>query len=153
MSEHAPMIQTALYPEALAEVVARTSYRPGWTIWLQDAPRDRAPDGKVLTRGLTLVVQTLGYNSYRVSDGETYLVNHYFIVPAATYDERAWTRWLFDQLVLVETHEAMEFFKVGKHRPFAPNHGPGRNPYSILERGTEQDAATMFDGRPTRGTV
>jgi len=56
-------------------------------------------------------------------------------------------------LVLVETHEAMEFFKVDKHRPFAPNHGPGRNPYSIHERGSDLDAHTMFTGEPTKGTV
>jgi len=103
--------------------------------------------------GSRLSCRLRGYNSYKSADGETYRVNHYFIVPAATYDERSWQRWVFDQLVLVETHEVMEFFKVDKHRPFAPNHGPGRNPYVIHERGTEKDARTMFTGEPTKGTV
>ena len=149
------MIQYAPYPAALADLVTRTTYRPGWEIRLQNVDRDFDPDDatKVLGSGLTLVVTTIGYNSYKPSAGQNYRVNHYFIVPAATYDERAWMRWLFDQLVLVETHEAMEFFKIDKRRPFAPNHGPGRNPYSILERGTEKDATTMFTGKPTRGTV
>lgn len=148
------MTQQAPYPTALASVVGRVNYRPGWQIWLSEMQeRDKDADGNIVGKGLTLIVKTLGYNSYKPSDVETYRVNHYFIVPAATYDERAWTRWLFDQLVLVETHEAMEFFRVGKRRPFAPNHGAGRNPYSILERGTEEDATTLFDGRKTKGTT
>lgn len=162
MTDHPEqMTQYAPYPEVLASVVQQVKYRPGWSFWLYDVVRDRDratdPDDhnepNALAGGLTLVIQTLGYNSYKPSDGESYRVNHYFIVPAATYDQRAWTRWLFDQIVLVETHEAMEFFKVDQRRPYAPNHGPGRNPYSILERGTEEDATTMFDGSKTKGTV
>lgn len=147
------MEQTAPFPDALADLVQRLTYRPGWRVWLEDVDRDKDTDGNVVGKGLTLVITTLGYNSYKPSDGETYRVHHYFIVPAATFDERAWQRWLFDQFVLVETHEAMEFFRIDKHRPFAPNHSPGRNPYSILERGTEKDATTNFRGEPTKGTV
>lgn len=147
------LTQIAPFPTALADLVTRTAYRPGWRIWLEDVDRDKDVEGNIVGKGLTLVITTLGYNSYKPSEGETYRVHHYFIVPAATYDERAWTRWLFDQFVLVETHEAMEFFRVNKHRPFAPNHSPGRNPYSILERGTEKDAVTNFRGEPTKGTV
>lgn len=147
------MEQAAPYPDALKSLVGRLMYRPGWSFRLGHVDRDEDPEGNVVGRGLTLTITTLGYNSYKPSDGESYRVNHYFIVPAATYDERAWMRWLFDQVVLVETHEAMEFFKIDKRRPFAPNHGPGRNPYSILERGTEKDATTMFTGEPTKGTT
>lgn len=147
------MIQRAPFPTALEALVERMRYRPGWQFDLEEVDRDQDSEGVVVGAGLTLVIATLGYNSYRASDGEYYRVNHYFIVPAATYDERAWMRWLFDQVVLVETHEAMEFFKIDGRRPFAPNHGSGRNPYSILERGTEQDAATMFNGQTTKGTV
>jgi len=147
------MTQIAPYPQALASLVDRLTYRPGWRFWLGHQDRDQDAEGEIVGAGLTLDIITLGYNTYKPSEGETYRVHHYFIVPAATYDERAWTRWIFDQIVLVETHEAMEFFKIGKRRPFAPNHGPGRNPYSVLERGTEKDAATMFTGLPTKGTV
>jgi hypothetical protein len=147
------MTQIAPYPQALASLVDRLTYRPGWRFWLGELDRDKDGAGKVIGAGLTLDIITLGYNTYKPSDGETYRVHHYFIVPAATYDERAWLRWLFDQVLLIETHEAMEFFKVGKRRPFAPNHGPGRNPYTVLERGTEKDAATMFTGKPTKGTI
>ena len=149
------LTQTAPYPKALASLVERVSYRPGWRCWLEDTDRDKDAEGNVVGKGLTLVITTLGYNSYKPSDGETYRVHHYFIVPAATYDERAWQRWLFDQYVLVETHEAMEFFRIDKRRPYAPNHGPGRNPYTVLERGTEKDAHTRFTGHVVydKGTV
>ncbi|HUY07872.1 MAG TPA: hypothetical protein VMW80_00255 [Candidatus Dormibacteraeota bacterium] len=153
MSDETTMTQTAPHPAALADLVKRTKYRPGWTLWLEDTDRDQDAEGNVVGKGLTLVITTLGYNAYRPSDGETYRVHHYFIVPAATWDERAWRRWLFDQFVLVETHEAMEFFRIDKHRPYAPNHSPGRNPYTIHERGTEKDALTNFRGEMTKGTV
>lgn len=153
MEDKRVVFQRAPYPDALKDLVERTTYRPGWKFWLENVDRDKDSEGNVVGSGLTLVIRTLGYNTYRLSDGETYSVHHYFIVPAATYDERAWLRWLFDQIVLVETHEAMEFFKIDKHRPYAPNHGPGRNPYTIHERGTEEDAKTMFTGKPTKGTV
>lgn len=149
------MQQIAPFPDALADLVKRLAYRPGWRFYLEDVDRDRDAEGNVVGKGLTFVVRTRGYNSYRPSDGETYSVCHYFIVPAATYDERAWMRWLFDRLVDVETHECMEFFRIDKKRPFAPNHGPGRNPYSVIERGTEQDAHTRFTGDVVydKGTV
>jgi hypothetical protein len=97
------MHQTAPFPQALAGLVSCLMYRPGWRFHLSDIDRDTDASGEVVGKGLTLDITTLGRNSYKVSDGETYRVHHYFIVPAATYDERAWTRWLFDRLVDVET--------------------------------------------------
>ncbi len=154
------MVQTAPYPTALASLVARCTYRPGWRFTLRDVDRDTSAEGVVVGSGLTLDITTLGYNAYKPSAGETYRVHHYFIVPAATYDERAWQRWLFEQVLLVERHEAMEFFRVQdsdgtNRRPYAPNHGPGRDPYTVHERGTEQDAHTRSGGAVVydRGTV
>jgi len=147
------MTQVAPFPQALAELVSRATYRPGWRLWLGHVQRDKDSSGQYVGEGLTLVVTTRGYNSYQPSDGETYRVAHFFIVPAATYDERAWQRWLFDRLVDVETHECMEFFKIDGRRPYAPSHGPGNNPYTVRDRQTEEDAHTMFDGTRTKGTV
>jgi hypothetical protein len=147
------MQQSAPFPNVLGYLVSVLTYRPGWRFRLADVDRDKDDGGEVVGKGLTFVVTTLGRNSYRVEDGETYRVHHYFIVPAATYDERAWRRWLFDRLVDVETHECMEFFKIDGRRPFAPSHGPGNSPYTIRERQTEADAHTMFDGTRTKGTV
>jgi hypothetical protein len=73
-------------------------------------------------------------------------VHHYFPVPAATYDLRSWRRWLLDCFIKVETHEACEFFQIGGERPFAPNHGPGRDPYTIFEYSTDADRRTSFRG-------
>jgi hypothetical protein len=80
-------------------------------------------------------------------------VAHYMPVPPAAYDARSWQRWLFDQCLLVERHEAMEYFTVhaapGSEesvKPFAPNHGPGRDPYTVHELGTDLDRRTSFTG-------
>lgn len=80
-------------------------------------------------------------------------MRHFFPVPVATYDARSWRRWLFDQLLRVELHEACEFFRLEDRagtadRPFAPHHGPGRDPYTVFEVGSELNVRTSF-----RGTV
>lgn len=82
-------MQTAPYPEVLEELVAKCSYRAheGWTVRLTDVERDReGGNGEVIGQGLTLVITTKGYDSYRPERGTTYRVHHYFIVPAATYN-------------------------------------------------------------------
>jgi hypothetical protein len=139
--------QEAPYPEALAYLVDRLSYRPGWKFTLSDYDRGQG------SQGLTLIITTLGYNSYHPGHGETYSVSHYMPVPPAAFDHRSWQRWLFDQCLLVERHECMEFFAVrdspgGEHavRPYAPSHGPGNDPYIVREVGTDTDRRTSFRG-------
>ncbi len=100
----AQMRQIAPYPQALADLVARVAYRPGWMCKLTDL--DRGQDSE----GLTLVITTKGYDSYHPERGENYRVHHYMPVPPAAFDGRSWQRWLFEQFLLVERHEAMEFF-------------------------------------------
>jgi hypothetical protein len=141
------MRQSAPYPEALAYLVDRLSYRPGWTFRLADYDRGQGSEG------LTLIITTLGYNSYHPKRGETYRVHHYMPVPPAAFDQRSWQRWLLDQLLLVERHECMEFFAVhdspgSEHavRPYAPSHGPGNDPYIVREVGTDLDQRTSFRG-------
>ncbi len=93
------------------------------------------------------------HNSYHPERGENYGVNHYMPVPPAAFDIRSWQRWLFDQCLLVERHEAMEFFAIhdspgSEHavRPYAPSHGPGNDPYIVREVGTDMDRRTSFRG-------
>ena len=139
--------QSAPWPEELVQIVEACSYRPGWKIMMCDVDRDTVQGtGEVLAKGLTLVITTQGYDSYHPERGENYRVHHFMPVPAATYDRRSWQRWLFDQFLLVERHEAAEFFKVGKRRPYAPHHGPGNDPYIIFEHGEAKDTRTMFTG-------
>lgn len=140
------MVQTAPYPTILRDLVARCALWPGWTVTLvDDMPRDKV-NGEVVGRGLTLVITTLGYDSYHPDRGQHYSVHHYFIVPAATYDERSWRRWLFDQYAKVWFHEAMESFQIDGERPYAPSHGPGNDPYMLREVGTDEDRRTRFTG-------
>jgi hypothetical protein len=141
------MRQQAPDPAPLRALVDQVQYRPGWRITLEDLDRGQG------SSGLTLVITSLGYDSYHPDRGEHYRVNHYMPVPPAAFDSRSWQRWLFDQLLLVERHEAMEFFAVRdspgsehKVRPYAPNHGPGSDPYRIVEYATDLDRRTSFRG-------
>jgi hypothetical protein len=134
----APMTQTAPYPELLYGLVDRLTYKAGWRFSLADIDRGQGSEG------LTLVINLTGPDSYHTE--RTISVNHYMIVPAASYDERAWQWWLLQQLLAVESHEACEFFQIDGDRPYAPNHGPGRDPYQLLELGSMADAQTSFRG-------
>jgi hypothetical protein len=142
-----PLRQEAPYPDALQRLVERLSYRPGWIFELK--PLDRGQGSK----GLTLVITTKGYNSYHHDRGTTYRVQHYMPIPPAAFNERSWQRWLFEQLLLVERHECMEFFTLhdspgSEHfvKPYAPSHGPGNDPYIVRETGTRLDQRTSFRG-------
>jgi len=148
------MRQEAPDPTILAVLVKYLRYRPGWTVRLEDLDRGQ---GSV---GLTLVITTLGFDSYHPERGETYRVNHYMPVPPAAFDRRSWQRWLLEQFLLVERHEACEFFRfevpseftqetscaTQVERPYAPHHGPGNDPYIVFELGTGTDVRTSFRG-------
>lgn len=156
MSDEA-MRQVAPDPVVLRELVSNLAYKPGWRFVLADIDRGQGSEG------LTLDITTLGYNSYHPDSGMTYSVHHYMPVPPAAYDRRSWRRWLFEQIVLVETHEAMEFFRFEREvpnrvgteifgtvvevdRPYAPSHGPGNDPYLVREVGSVEDQRMSFRG-------
>jgi hypothetical protein len=139
------VLQEAPYPLILQDLVERLAYRPGWAFKLANINRGQG------SRGLTLIITTLGYNTYHVEEGETYRVNHYMLVPPAAYNEASWRMWLFEQLLLVEKHEAMEFFALREepgspklNRPYQPNHGFGWDPYLVTETATDADRRTSF---------
>lgn len=143
------LVQIAPYPDALRRLVEQTTYRRGWTVELfDDYPRDFAPDDHRRTapigRGMTFVITTDTVNSY--NQDQRIRVSHLFIVPAATYNESSWRRWLFEQFVLVERHEAAEFFTVDGAKPFAPLHGPGEDPYTVVEFASDEQRRTSFRG-------
>lgn len=134
------LAQEAPYPDALAGLVSALAYRPGWRFALEDIDRGQG------SKGLTFIVYSLGYDTYNPDRGETYRVAHYFIVPAAGYNEQSWRAWLFERLQDVERHECAEFFQVDGERPYAPHHGPGHDPYVIFEHGEDVDRRTTFRG-------
>lgn len=143
------MQQQAPDPAELADLVRRTRYKAGWRFDLADLDRGQG------STGLTLTILRVGPDSYHPE--ETIAVRHLFPVPPAAYNRRSWQRWLFDQICLVEQHEAAEFFRLAapgkgdggedlEHRPYAPLHGPGNDPYLIAELATDEDRRTSFRG-------
>lgn len=136
------LTQEAPYPGELRELVDSLVYRPGWFFSLEHVNRGQG------SRGLTLVVTTQGYDAYHVDRGDNYRVSHYMPVPPAAYNGASWRMWLFEQLLLVEKHEAMEFFAFLSEerlaRPYAPNHGFGWDPYLVTEVATGGDRRTTF---------
>lgn len=143
------LMQEAPYPYALQEMVSSLVYRPGWEFHLEHLDRGQG------SRGLTLVITTLGYNAYHVDRGETYRVSHLMPVPPAGYNRASWRMWLFEQLLFVEKHEAMEFFAFMSEekltRPYAPNHGFGWDPYLLTEVATDADRRTNFRNEAVPG--
>jgi hypothetical protein len=116
--------QVAPYPVELAALVEQVSYRPGWSFRLEECGRHAG------AHGLTLIVSVETVDSYH--HDRPYTVTHYMWVPPESYNRAAWSRWLFDQIVLVERHEAMENFAIGGKRIFKPGHGGGHSPYYPL---------------------
>jgi hypothetical protein len=132
MQQHAP------YPAELACLVEAVAYKPGWRIWLSNIERDPG------CGGLTLVIQRSGPDAYHPD--RDLAVNHYFPVPAASYNQRSWRMWLFRRCLDVEQHEAAEFFQIDGHRPYAPVHKPGWDPYLVAELATDEERRTSFRG-------
>lgn len=59
---------------------------------------------------------------------------HQFAIPDHIDTRQAFTRWLFDCLLLCEQHEVGEFLTVAGHRPFYPHHQDEGSPYELVER-------------------
>ncbi|MGH3496069.1 MAG: hypothetical protein ACRDP1_01195 [Nocardioidaceae bacterium] len=134
--------QQSPYPDELAMLVDRLVYKPNYQFSLTHTDRGQ---GSV---GLTLCIRISTPDSY--DESKQVAVMHYMPVPPAAYEVRSWTRWLLNQVLLVESHESCEFFRLRDgekfHRPFAPNHGPGRDPYAIVEYATDKDRRTRYTG-------
>lgn len=119
--------------DILKALVLQTCCKPGWRFFLDEE------DGVLRLR---IVV----YATDARNPGLYLIVNHFFPVPTATFNEKSWRRWIFDQCLALENHEMGEWFMVGEERPFAPLHGPGENPYVVHEFRPESDAIIRQDG-------
>lgn len=164
-------LQDAPFPSILADLVDRLQLEPGWSVRLVDKTRDTGSPEQ--GHGLTLSITTLSFDTYHPERGRQYRVIHDFPVPPATYNEQSWTRWLFERYQDVLRHEGMEFFALAggcicapfdhdvapdaghatgcpaahqPYRPYAPNHGPGNDPYVVRELTTDLDRRTQFTG-------
>jgi len=131
--------------DVLAKLVPRISYKPGWSFALEEIDRGQGCEG------LTLVIRFTSPDSLDPSR-QTEGVHLMPVLPAA-YDEESWMRWIFEQIQLVEQHEAMEFFQVDGEHPYFPEHGPGRSPYTLALVKTREQVeapATPWLGGPAR---
>lgn len=134
----------APFPDELQEIVDSMAYRAGWKFLLGMVDRGQGSSGLTFT---VVSVQPDTYNPDKIMR-----VRHYFPVPPAAYNRQSWLRWVLDRLIEIETHEACEFFVIRgegpdqESRPFAPNHGPGWDPYQIRELNKTEDAETSFLG-------
>lgn len=135
----------------LQQLAAGLVYKPGWTFALHggwsfsngpiSTPTLGWP-GQTHNTGGTMAVWPDGeplalvieiYTPDSGDPSETVLVQHRFPVPPGP-PPGGWRRWLLDQVLAVETHEACEFFQVEDSRPFYPEHGPDADLYAIRER-------------------
>jgi hypothetical protein len=127
----------------LAALVPRISYKPNWTFELSEISRGQGCEG------LTLLISFQSPNSLNHNE-QTEGVHLMPVLPCA-YDEESWLYWIFEQVEMVEHHEAMEFFCVDGEQPYFPEHGPGRNPYrlcKIKSREQVEDPAIPWTGGP-----
>lgn len=122
--------------EALASVVADAAYKDDWSFRLEY--KQRPTEQYAGSEGLTLVIHVDNVPN-SVKPGETTYVEHWMAVPPTSWGRDAWVRWVLDQILLVEAHEAMEFYAVGGFKPYFPAHGPGRDPYEISLTDAEID--------------
>jgi hypothetical protein len=127
--------------EVLVDLVNRITCKPGWRFVIADE----------CVAGFRLVIYVPGLNSFHPD--QRLAVNHVFPVPHATYNANTWRRWVFECCRGVENHELGEWFKVDNHRPFAPMHGPGENPYTVHEIRPDSDARTLQDGSRFEGEL
>jgi hypothetical protein len=130
------MQQIAPYPVALERLVDGLVYKPGWSFWLDSRERGQG------STGLTLIISIEAPDT---NDFDSVVhVSHYMPVPPAAYLVDSWRWWLFSQILLVEQHEAAEFFRIDGEKPFAPNHGEGEDPYRITQLTTQEARSKTF---------
>jgi hypothetical protein len=113
------MIDREWEPPGLRDLVAGIRFMPGWMVYLG---RDNE-DGE----WLCLHIVSCTPNSYEPD--QTIRVNHSFLVPMATWNERTWKAWIMERYVDVWRHETGEFLTFEGVREFAPHHGNGEDPY------------------------
>jgi hypothetical protein len=114
----------------LYDLVKRLSYKD-WNFELAECSRGQGCEG------LTLKI------SAEVADatgGPPISFLHLMPVIPAAYNEASWQRWLLEQILLVEKHESLEFFKIDGKAVYFPAHGPGDDPYAIVEIRTHEEA-------------
>lgn len=127
--------------DILERVVDEAKCKPGWFFSLVDGPN----------KSKVLHITLEETNNYDHS--QKFMVTHCHPVPCATFNEKSWRRWVFEQCLRTMNHEIGEALNFNGVRPFAPMHGPGEDPYTVHEWRTEQEALTTQNGSLREGPV
>lgn len=113
--------------EILEALIPEVSYKD-WVFNLLN--RTRTTEHYAGGEGLTLEIRAEVPDS--TSPDAMIRFCHLMPIPPSCWGREAWERWVLDQILLVEQHEACEFFTVGTKKPFFPAHGDsGGNGYEI----------------------
>ncbi len=126
-NEFQPQMNVQLNTEKIFCIINNLTYKENWSFsigsyasWqkilkIQLNVRDSNPP---IRKGMTTQV----------------LVDHQFPIPPYFMTHEEAERWILDCTILVEQHEACEFFRIGERAPFYPNHDIGGHPYRITRR-------------------
>jgi len=80
------MEQRAPYPDALFRLVDNLKYKEDWDFRLVDIDRGQG------SKGLTLIIHIICADTYQPQN--KIRINHFMLVPPASYNEASWRRWL-----------------------------------------------------------
>ncbi len=128
--------------DVLQKIISETAFWPDWSFRLADE------DG---AKRLVITIDTVS----NYDQTKPFRVSHWHPVPIATYNEKTWRRWIFDQVMRTLNHEVGESLRFAGSRPFAPCHGPGEDPYIVHDSRSDEELRTMQDGsvRPKRSAA
>jgi hypothetical protein len=143
MTDERRMTASAPWPHELEDLVKRMRAYRGWAFKLMEGVFD---EGQV--EELRLIITVPHHDSYHPQEPRR--TAFHYPVPMVVWDRASWQRWLGDMVDAVHIHEDGEaiafeyegFDKDGEtvrylHRPFAPFHGPGRDPNRQHEVGID----------------
>lgn len=116
------VVDTANNARRIKELLTRIEYKEGWTFDIYSSLsiyvfriRVNTTDPHLSGRGKTVGI----------------LIDHQFPIPPYPMTDDTILRWILDNIVLVEQHEACEFFKFDGVASFMPDHSPTGDPYRI----------------------
>lgn len=116
-------------PPGLREIIESISFMPFWRAYLSFNNED----------GRWLTFHIVSYTPDSYDPSKNIAVNHSFLVPMATYNERTWKAWIRECYEKVWRHEIGEFLMFDGVREFAPHHGNGEDPYMVWHVGDLAD--------------
>lgn len=87
------------------------------------------------------VLYIFTYNPNTYDESRMRWTRHNKLVPVCTYHKQQWIRWVLERIISIELHETVENFFVNGDRIFAPYHGNGWDPYSLLRVGDPVERA------------